>query len=172
MVLLHEPLEPFGLLEIVKVPPLQIFNERQKTRILIVDVHKQARHLAETRKTRRAQSPLACNELKKARLFPDSQGLQNAVLPDGRGQLLQALCVKDCAAAARGWGGWTTAAERRLFRRNAPDRAFVCVSMARLLLVSSYILRKQSRENARKKDLTQGIVAVGQCGTKCGEPCG
>ena len=55
---------------------------------------------------------------------------------------------------------------------NAPDRAFVCVSMARLLLVSSYILRKRSRENARKKDLTQGIVAVGQCGTKCGEPCG
>ena len=94
MVLLHELLQALGLLDVIQIAPLQIFHQRQHPGRLLVHVRKQARDLRQSGQPRCAQAALSRHQLVRTARLADGQRLQNAVLPDAPGQLLQAAGIK------------------------------------------------------------------------------
>ena len=76
------------LLPEVEVAPLDIFNERQHRRRLLVRAHRQTRHSAQPRELCRPQAALARDQLRTVCRHAHAQRLQNAVLPDGIRQRL------------------------------------------------------------------------------------
>ena len=83
-----------SLLHVVQVLPLQIFDQREQRRLLLVRPHRKARHLPQTRELRRPQPPLSCDQLVAVLPAPHGQRLQNTVAPDALRQLAQRLRLK------------------------------------------------------------------------------
>lgn len=111
MVLLHELLQALGLLDVIQIAPLQIFHQRQHPGRLLVHVRKQARDLRQSGQPRCAQAALSRHQLIRTARLADGQRLQNAVLPDAPGQLLQAARYQNACAAAWDWAGSALSAD-------------------------------------------------------------
>ena len=94
MILLHKLLQPLGLFDVIQIPPLQVFHQRQHSGRLLVHVREQAWNLRQTGQPRRAQAALSRHQLIRAARLADGQRLQNAVLPDAPGQFLKAAGIK------------------------------------------------------------------------------
>ena len=87
-----------GLFDRREVRALQVFNERQLHRLFVVGLDDDDGHLAEPRHARSAPSSLARDDLIVAGVQkPDSQRLDDAVLPDGIGKGSQLLLVEALA---------------------------------------------------------------------------
>ena len=144
---LHQARKALGLLDKIKVAPLQILHQRQHPGRLFVDRRHQARRLRQPGHARRAQPPLARDQL--IAVFPAAhrQRLQNAVLPDRIRQLLQARRIKDPPRLRR---IWPDAAERQI--EHPPALQNACPSAHRLSALSfvlSLIVRPARRKTAR-----------------------
>ena len=86
-----EPGEGVGLLPVVEVAALEIFDEREQSRVLLPHPRDQARHLAQPGQPRRAQTTLPRNELEVPARAADGQRLENAVAADALGQLRESV---------------------------------------------------------------------------------
>jgi len=79
----------------VQVLPLQIFDQRQLHSLLVVGFHDNYGYLVQACQTGSPPAAFACNDLViPIGHFPNGQGLNNAMLPDGLCQCLQLLIVK------------------------------------------------------------------------------
>ena len=93
----QQPGDGFRLLHVVQIPPLEVLDQRQQRRVLLVHPRQQTRHLPQPGDPRRPPAALPRHQLVHASLLPDGQGLQNAVGGDAGRQLLQALRVEPAA---------------------------------------------------------------------------
>ena len=173
MVLLHQPRQSLRLLDVVQVSPLQILHQRQKPCVLVVRRYQQTRHLPQPGKTRRAQPPLARDQLKAAALFAHRERLQHAILPDGGGKLLQTCRVKNASGLRRIWANGTERQkENPSGLQNGRTGRFLCEHDAPPRGFSASSLQSIRRKNARNRCEAQEIEAKQVRGTKCGESCG
>ena len=86
-----------GLLQIVQVAALEIFDQREQRALLLARSRQQARHLAQSRQHCRAQATLPRDELVALLRAADGQRLQNSVAPDAFAQLVQRALVEVAA---------------------------------------------------------------------------
>lgn len=100
---LHEAREALRLLNEVQVPALEIFHQSRNSGLTLVHAHKQTWDLLQTGNFRRPQPPLSGNELITGPNPAHGQRLQNAVLEDAGGQLLEAGLLEDLPGL--GWVG-------------------------------------------------------------------
>ena len=93
-VLPHQPRKPFRLFYIVQILPLQVFNQCEQARILLVHAQNDARYLSKSRHSCGAQAPFPRHKLPTVLRSPHTERLQYAKTADRLRQLPQCLRVK------------------------------------------------------------------------------
>ena len=102
VVLLHQHLVPLGLFDGVQILTLQVLDHGQLHGLAVVGLNDHSRHLSQPRHTGGAPPALTGNDLVIAGLeLPHRQRLDDAVLPDGVGQVGQCIGVKQLARLGR-----------------------------------------------------------------------
>ena len=93
--MLHQAAVALGLLQRGKILPLQVFYERQLPHLGVVCLYHDCRDLGKSRQPAGPPAPFPGDDLVDAAgQRPHHHRLQNAVLPDGLGQLLQRRGLK------------------------------------------------------------------------------
>ena len=90
-----------SLFQIVQIPPLEIFHQRQQGRGIVIRPGEDAGHLFQPRQLCRPQPPLPGDQLPALPLPAHRQRLENAVAADGARQLPDALLFKNGAGLVR-----------------------------------------------------------------------
>ena len=83
-----------GLLKIVEVLPLDVFDEGQEGGFLLLRLDADAGNGFQPRQLGRPEAALACHQFPALRRLADRQGLEDAVAADGVRQFRQGLGVK------------------------------------------------------------------------------
>ena len=99
LLLAHAPVvqqaaDPCRLLHKIQILPLEIFDHSRHGGFLLIHAHYDAGDLCQPRLHTCPQPPLSCDQLIAVAHPPDGQRLQDAVLADGVGQLLQRILLK------------------------------------------------------------------------------
>ena len=88
---LQQPGNAHGFLDEIQVLPLQIFHHGRHAGFPVVHAHDDAGDVRDPRQLRRPQTALPRDQLIAVSAPADGQRLQDSVLPDGIGQLVQRL---------------------------------------------------------------------------------
>ena len=103
-VALHQLLIAGRLLDGVEVLALQVFDQRDLHRLLLIHLPDDDRDLLQARHAAGAPTALACHQLiAAARQGAHQQRLQHAVLPDGIRQLVERLLREDFSRLVAVW---------------------------------------------------------------------
>ena len=98
---LHKPGDAHGLLNIVQILPLEIFHHSRQAGFPVIHAHKDAGDVRDPGKLGGPEPPLSGNQLVGVSAPADGEGLQNTVLPDRLGQLVQGLRMEDFSGLGR-----------------------------------------------------------------------
>ena len=98
MVVVHQRFVALGFFDGVKVFALEVFDERELGHLAVIRLDDDGGHFGKTGDARGAPAALARDDLIVAgRKAADRQRLDNAVLADGIGQILQSLFIEVAA---------------------------------------------------------------------------
>ena len=156
------------LVERREVLALEVLDDRDLERGVVVDLLDEGRDRLEAGGLRRAPAALAGDELELAVVErPDEDGLEDAVLADGRGKLVERRLRRTPGVAAPGSGSMRSTSMLRTPPRERPWRSFE----SRLTIAgeSSRSSDRRRAAAARKSVLAKvdhlpGELAVGPSG--------